>query len=637
MNGMMQWLRKLTSGVRVFALLALLLPGWQSGAAATNQPTSETGEDSVDISLITRDPDDGHLLTDGCYVLADFSEEGCDDNGDGQVEFADIPIGTYTVQQTQTPAGYPAVNDFEIVVQDQGDANVSPLSIPLGFVVKQAPEQNAPESRNVSVIMVDIDTHKKVVEDACVELIGASNMGCDEDLRDGQIDFLDVPAGGPYDLQFELPEGYRAVSGVDPNAVAVDGSEEASANQFEIVYLFAEDGSTSGTATLDITLRGCPEGKVPQTIDPAIECTVPLDAPPSAGAFWGGDGQGGLPMSDVERLYDGTYRVPAPANIPISLFNFEPSVRDDFMTVGASGVDGSGDPVVVLDPDTTGHVYIYYYFETDDSAPSVPTATTALAVPSDDTGTAEETWTASVQVMMCDSAPGAGIEPICHAEGGIVVDISLVSGTYLGSCTLSAPYPTPWGTNISTCDVPGMPFNQDIIATQDPATIPVGYSPVKETLSISVGNLIPGGGDQATFTFINVLANSGSTVPDEPERASGATLIITMRGCPEGFDPNTGDFWMECTIPLDAPDNAILIWGGDGQGGMNIAWMDRQYNGAYIYEAGPHTMNLQMTGLAPVVRDGYQVFGFDGVSGEHFNINLTNGETREVFVFYWFD
>lgn len=549
------------------------------------------------------------------------------------MQFANIPFGTYTIHQAQTPDGYPTISDYEIEVQPSAYFEGPPIAIPLGFIVKQAPEQNAPDTRNVSVITVDMNTHEKIMTDACVELVGASNMSCDDDLRDGQIDFLDVPAGGPYELSFDLPNGYQVATVGGPLAIEIDAGPESPANVTIFAALFTPESSADadvsepqasaqGSAMLDITLRGCPEDVMPQSVDPAVECTVPLDAPESAGVFWGGDGQGGLPLTDVERLFDGTYRAPVAAGIPVSLINFEPSVRDDFMAVGTDGVDSNGDPFITLAPSQISHVYIYYYFETSDSGETSPT---------------QETWTASVQVKLCDSASGAGAEPTCFAQSGIVVNISMVNGDFLGSCTSSEPYPTPWGVDISTCEVPGMPFNQDIIASQDPATIPAGYAPMQETISLGVGNLIPGGGDQATFTFTNVLTDSGSTVPSEPEASTGATLTITTRGCPEGFDPNTGDFWMECTIPLDAPDTAILVWGGDGQGGMNIAWMDRQYNGAYIYHADQYTMNLQISGLAPSVRDSYQVFGFDGVNGEYYTINLTDGETREVWVFYWFD
>ena len=69
------------------------------------------------------------------------------------------------------------------------------------------------------------------------------------------------------------------------------------------------EATAQGSATLHITLRGCAEGIDPHMVNPATACTIPLDAPDEAGAIWGGDGQGGMPMTDVERLNDGTYRV----------------------------------------------------------------------------------------------------------------------------------------------------------------------------------------------------------------------------------------------------------------------------------------------------------------------------------------
>lgn len=248
--------------------------------------------------------------------------------------------------------------------------------------------------------------------------------------------------------------------------------------------LLGTPANAQGSALLDITLRACPEGIDPTITNPATSCPIPLDAPDEAGVFWGGDGQGGMPMSDVNRLYDGTYRVSVPANTPISLFNFEPSVRDDFVAVGAGGVDVNGDPVITIGETGLGHVTLYYYFH-----------------------------------------------------------------------------------------------------------------PVAET---------------------------------------DAMLRMTFRACPDGFDPVADDYFNDCTVPLDAPDAAVILWGGDGQGGMEITGLERAYNGAYLYTAGPNTMNLDLTYLDPVLRDAYQVFGFDGVNGDVYTINLSPGETRDVFLFYYF-
>jgi len=65
--------------------------------------------------------------------------------------------------------------------------------------------------------------------------------------------------------------------------------------------------------------------------------------------------------------------------------------------------------------------------------------------------------------------------------------------------------------------------------------------------------------------------------------------------------------------------------------------LDRQHDGAYIYKAGPNTMNLMLMKMAPAVRDDYQVVGADGMNGDTYTVNLVDGETREVFVFYYFE
>jgi hypothetical protein len=207
--------------------------GWERFVATVSTSSSSSGSSGstvpVDIALITRDPQDGHLLTGTCYVLIGFSNEGCDENGDGQVTFAAIPSGTYTVHQTRTPAGYPTINDYDIVVQNQ-------YGVPLGFIVKQATAQNAPNTRNVSVVFVDSRTSAKVTSSICVQFAGASLVGCDEDLIDGQIDFLDVPAG-TYEIKYSnIPAGWQIMGqDVVGPIVTIDARSDAPTHQ--IIYV----------------------------------------------------------------------------------------------------------------------------------------------------------------------------------------------------------------------------------------------------------------------------------------------------------------------------------------------------------------------------------------------------------------
>lgn len=223
-----------SSGYERFA--ASVVSGGGSGSATAGGP--------IDIALITRDPETGDLLTRTCYVLVGFSNEGCDENGDGQVTFAAVPPDAYTVRQTQTPVGYPTIDDYTISVGAvDGFPDRGPIDVPLGFVVRQAEEQNAPDTRNVSVVLLDARTHERVSAGICVELVGASNVGCDEDLVDGQVDFLGVPAGGAYELRFsDLPAGYEVGAFDEDRAVVVDAGPTAPTNQMVFVELVRTDG-----------------------------------------------------------------------------------------------------------------------------------------------------------------------------------------------------------------------------------------------------------------------------------------------------------------------------------------------------------------------------------------------------------
>jgi uncharacterized surface anchored protein len=157
------------------------------------------GAGTANVSLVTRDPATGNLVPGACYIIVDASNEGCDENGDGQVDFQDVAVGAFTVQQTTAPAGYPKANGFRI--------NIEPLDAEQSIVVKQAPEQHDAGHRHVSVVLYNTDNGHPVAGDTCLEIVGASLEGCDDN-QDGQIDFLDV-AVGTHPIEFtRLPTGY---------------------------------------------------------------------------------------------------------------------------------------------------------------------------------------------------------------------------------------------------------------------------------------------------------------------------------------------------------------------------------------------------------------------------------------------
>ncbi|MGI8486295.1 MAG: MSCRAMM family protein [Thermomicrobiales bacterium] len=161
--------------------------------------TGSSSTKRVHVSIVTRAPADGKLLTGTCYVIQNASIEGCDENGDGQVDFADVAPGEYTLTQTSTPRGFPAVADFAILITNDPTQS---------FIVKQAKRQHDARHRNVSIVLEDKDTGLRISGgNACVQIIGASNRGCDEN-GDGQIDFLDIPFGDHQLRITSMPQGY---------------------------------------------------------------------------------------------------------------------------------------------------------------------------------------------------------------------------------------------------------------------------------------------------------------------------------------------------------------------------------------------------------------------------------------------
>lgn len=170
---------------------------------------STTTYDSVEVSVLTRAPKSGELLTGSCFVIEAMltntavSNEGCDENGDGQVDFKGIAPGQYMVHQTRATMGYPLMDDFSIIVIAE-DAHQS-------FPAIQRKAQSDLKHRNVAIVLsIPGNGERLAGSDACVIIEGASKEGCDDN-GDGQIDFLDVPTGVYKVKVTRLPAGYQTL------------------------------------------------------------------------------------------------------------------------------------------------------------------------------------------------------------------------------------------------------------------------------------------------------------------------------------------------------------------------------------------------------------------------------------------
>ncbi|MEA2523687.1 MAG: hypothetical protein QOF73_914 [Thermomicrobiales bacterium] len=97
-------------------LLSVLLPV----AVAAAPRAAET----TDVSIISADIRTGQALAGACYIILDWSNESCDENLDGQVDFADVHLGTFAVIETRAPRDYNRVLGIKITVTAGGNVQL---------------------------------------------------------------------------------------------------------------------------------------------------------------------------------------------------------------------------------------------------------------------------------------------------------------------------------------------------------------------------------------------------------------------------------------------------------------------------------------------------------------------------------
>jgi hypothetical protein len=112
----------------------------------------------------------------------------------------------------------------------------------------------------------------------------------------------------------------------------------------------------------------------------------------------------------------------------------------------------------------------------------------------------------------CDADPRDNPDAICAPAGGVDINVSLESGEFIGSCTLKTSF-TPYGGVWAICGVKGVPFNSTLIISEDPDSLPVGYVPLTSPQTYEIAETIPGGGDQTTVSFTNILQEGSGGKP----------------------------------------------------------------------------------------------------------------------------
>lgn len=130
-----------------------------------------------------------------------------------------MPFGDYTIRQTTTPAGYDPMGDYNVTISGGPDGYFSPLQILLSQGQTQAPVNHV----NMSVAFYDPFYGAPVaLEENCAQLWygddPVSNVGCDEDVIDGQVDFMHVEFDGD-DPDFALEVSVGCPYGLVPDSL----------------------------------------------------------------------------------------------------------------------------------------------------------------------------------------------------------------------------------------------------------------------------------------------------------------------------------------------------------------------------------------------------------------------------------
>ncbi len=185
-------MRRLLSGTFCLLLAATgLLAAWPSAAAAATTIT-------VTVDTVNFQATDDKI-TDVCYVIENWSNEGCDENGDGSVTFQGVAPGTYTIHQTKRASGFLPMGDFAMTITKAPATQHIPVYLMSDRTVQR-------DKADISLQTFDAST-MNLVPGACYLIEGGSIIGCDEN-GDGQVTYQEVHTGTYVIRQTEALDGY---------------------------------------------------------------------------------------------------------------------------------------------------------------------------------------------------------------------------------------------------------------------------------------------------------------------------------------------------------------------------------------------------------------------------------------------
>lgn len=185
-------MRRLLSGIFCLLLAATsLLAGGSTAAAAAASVT-------VTVDTVNFQATDDKI-TDVCYIIENWSNEGCDENADGSVTFRGVAPGTYTIHQSKRAAGFLPMGDFEMAIASAPATQHIRVYLMSDRTVQRT-------TADISLQTFDAST-MNLVPSACYLIEGGSINGCDEN-ADGQVTYKDVRTGTYVVRQTKALDGY---------------------------------------------------------------------------------------------------------------------------------------------------------------------------------------------------------------------------------------------------------------------------------------------------------------------------------------------------------------------------------------------------------------------------------------------
>ncbi len=253
------------------------------------------------------------------------------------------------------------------------------------------------------------------------------------------------------------------------------------------------------------------------------------------------------------------------------------------------------------------------------------------------TAAAQDASTASMRITLraCDTGVDPQATPdACDIPIDAPMRAELVSSDYADAYQYTIDENTP-RENDGTYVIDGIPAGLELTLRS--------FAPLEHDAFMYTG--VDSTADIGWDAYVNLAAGEVRDVAiyywneaDGPSMPAENEVHLTLRGCPDGVDPNVDA--TECTIPIDAPADAT--WGtnrGTGRA-VSIADQPRLDDGTYVLGDIAAYSEVLMSGFQGTAHDSFLVTQPDDVipdqqTGDTYLVYVTRGETRELTVYYY--